>query len=87
MEASPNGVSPPSVVGLALERNRHYLMMRIAGEEYAYGDQDEFLRALGRGWNAGLAPAPLPSELGRELLDAGRALRGADASVPPPAQH
>ena len=61
-----------------LEPDRRYSLMAINGYEFAYRDPAEYLRALGRAWNAGLFPEPRPSALGVELPDAAPALRDID---------
>jgi hypothetical protein len=62
-----------------LEPDRRYTLIKVGDAQFAYTDQRQYLRALGRAWDAGFVPQPLPSALGRELVSVAPRLSGVDA--------
>ena len=64
-----------------LDPDRRYSLIEVAGALFAYTDFGHYLRGLGQAWRCGFVPKPLPSALGRELLELPARLRGVDADL------
>ncbi len=83
------------LVAEQLDPDRRYTLIRIGAAEFAYTDHERYLRALGRAWEIGLCPDPLPSAYGRDLPGVAPNLQGVDldladlstADVEPPARR
>ena len=65
-------------VAMELEPDRRYSVVRIGSSEYAFRDHGRYVRVLRDAWSGGFVPEPLPSAMGRELLDVAPNLRAVD---------
>jgi hypothetical protein len=57
-----------------------YSVLRVGDADFAYGDHDRFVAALGQAWDAGLVPEPRPSATAAELRTMPK-LRGIDVDL------
>jgi hypothetical protein len=69
------------VIAAQLDADLRYTLIEVGRSQFAFTDQRHYLRALGRAWDAGFVPKPLPSALGRELPQAAPQLSGVDVDL------
>lgn len=60
---------------------RRYAVVRVGNVDFAYGDHDLYVRALGQVWDAGLVPEPQPSVDASELYTSLPRLQGVDVDL------
>src|SRR5215216_3347637 len=60
------------VLGVQLEADRYYSLVRVGAEEYAVTSYERYVAALKHTWSEGLVAEPRPGVVGSELLEAAR---------------
>ena len=69
------------MVGKRADAERRYALVRLGVAEFAFTSYDNYFRALGRMWAAGLVPEPLPSVRGADLARAAPNLKAVDPDL------
>jgi len=69
------------VLGVQLEADRYYSLVRVGAEEYAVTSYERYVAALKHTWSEGLVAEPRPGVVGSELLEAAPDLRAVDPDL------